>query len=87
MTYAEFEPRLLVALVDAADLDSRGRCEAFAVAETILPRVAEKWVRDAVGSLQQQGCLGNVIRPLGESSISLDISGEGRKAAERLRAQ
>jgi hypothetical protein len=87
LTYSEFEVRLLLALVDAADATDRGQCEAFQVAQTILPQVKDQWVRDAAQSYEQKGYLGPAIsRPL-DGRIILTISGEARKAAEALNAQ
>ena len=86
MTYRDFEIRLLMALVDSADASERGQCEAFDVAETVLPRVKDQWVSDAVRSYEQRGYIGLISRPL-EGRIVLTISGEGRKAAESLKAQ
>jgi hypothetical protein len=86
MDYREFEIRLLVALVDAADVTERGQCEAFRVAQAVLPQVKEQWVRDAVDSYEKQGYLGLVSRPL-DGQIILMISGEARKATESLKAQ
>ena len=51
MTYSDFEIRLLMALVDSADASERGQCEAFDVAESVLPQVKDQWVSDAVQSL------------------------------------
>jgi hypothetical protein len=86
MTYSDFEIRLLMALVDSADASERGQCEAFDVAETVLPQVKDQWVSDAVRSYKQRGYIGLISRPL-ERRIVLTISGEGRKAAESLKAQ
>ena len=86
MTYSNFEIRLLMALVDSADASERGQCEAFEVAETVLPQVKDQWVSDAVRSYEQGGYIGLISRPL-ERRIVLTISGEGRKAAESLKAQ
>jgi hypothetical protein len=88
MTYSEFEIRLLLALVDAADATERGQCEAFQVAQTVLPQVKEQWVRDAVRSYEQKGYLGPTMsRQLGGGKIILTISGEARKITENLKAQ
>jgi hypothetical protein len=87
MTYGEFENRLFVALVDATDAKQRGQCEALQVAETVLPGASEQWVRDAVQVYDQRGYLGPAISRGLDGTIRLMISGEGRKAAERLRAQ
>jgi hypothetical protein len=86
MTYSNFEIRLLMALVDSADASERGQCEAFEVAETVLPQVKDQWVSDAVRSYEQGGYIVLISRPL-ERRIVLTISGEGRKAAESLKAQ
>jgi len=86
MTYSDFERRLLMALVDAADASERGQCEALDVAETVLPQVKDQWVSDAVRSYEQRGYIGPISRPL-DGRIFLMISGEGRKAAESLKAQ
>jgi hypothetical protein len=86
MTYSDFEIRLLMALVDSADASERGQCEAFDVAETVLPQANDQWVSDAVRSYEQRGYIGPISRPL-ERRIVLMISGEGRKAAENLKAQ
>jgi hypothetical protein len=86
MTYSDFEIRLLMALVDSADASERGQCEAFDVAETVLPQVKDQWVSGAVRSYEQRGYIGLISRPL-ERRIVLTISGEGRKAAESLKAQ
>jgi hypothetical protein len=86
MTYSDFEIRLLMAIVDSADASERGQCEAFDVAETVLPQVKDQWVSDAVRSYEQRGYIGLISRPL-ERRIVLTISGEGRKAAESLKAQ
>ncbi len=86
MTYSEFEVRLLLALVDAADATERGQCNALQVAKTVLPQVQDQWVRDAVRNYEQKGCLGLISRSV-EGGINLTISGEARKAAESLRAQ
>ena len=87
MTYSEFDVRLLLALVDAADATEGGQCEAFQVAETVLPQVKDQWVRDAVRGYEQHGYLGPAVsRPL-DRRIILTISGEARKAAESLRAR
>ena len=87
MTYSEFEIRLLLALVDAADATDHGQCEAFEVAQTVLPQAKEQWVRNAVQSYEQQHYLGPAIsRPL-DGRIILTISGDARKATESLKAQ
>ena len=86
ITYREFEMRLLLALVDAADATERGQCEAFQVAQTVVPQVKEQWVRDAVQSYERQGYLGPVSRPL-DGRIIVMISGEARKATESLKEQ
>jgi hypothetical protein len=85
MTYSEFENWFLVALVDAADSTERGQCEAGPVAETVLPEVSEKWVSDAVRTFEERQYLGAVVRPQA-GRILLMISGEGRKAADSLKA-
>jgi hypothetical protein len=88
MTYTEFEMQFLVALVDAADSTERGQCEAFSVAETVLPGVDERWVRDAVNRFDQEKYFDPVIKELGpEGKILMMISGEGRKAADRVKAE
>jgi hypothetical protein len=89
MTYGEFEIRFLLALVDAADAAELGQCEAFQIAEIVLPQVNEQWVRDAVRGYEQRKYLGHVVRSLGAdaSTITLMIAGEGRKAAEAVKAQ
>jgi hypothetical protein len=87
MTYSEFENRLLIGLVDATGATQRGQCEARQVAETVLPGAREQWVGDAVQVYDQQGYLGPAISRGLDGTIRLMISGEGRKAAERLRAQ
>jgi hypothetical protein len=86
MTYSEFEERLLVALVDAADATERGQVGAHGVAETVLPGAREQWVQDAVRAYEVHGYLGPVSRGL-DGSINLMISGDGRRAADRLRGQ
>ena len=55
MTYSDFEILLLMALFDSADASERGQCEAFDVAETVLPQVKDQWVSDAVRSLVRIG--------------------------------
>jgi hypothetical protein len=77
---------LLLALVDAADSTERGSCEAGSVAETVLSDVSEKWVSDAVRTFEERKYLGLVVRPQA-GGIVLMISGDGRKAADSLRAQ
>lgn len=84
-TYSEFEIRLLPALVEAAEPSGRGQCEALEVAETVSPGVKEQWMRDAVGSYEQEGYLGVVSRPL-DGTIGLTVSGKGGKEAERRKA-
>jgi hypothetical protein len=66
-------------------LTEGGRCGASEVAETALPQVKAEWVSDAVRGYEQQKYVGPVIRPL-EGGIILMISGEGREAADSLRA-
>ena len=63
MTYSNFEIRLLMALVDSADASERGQCEAFEVAETVLPQVKDQWVTDAVRYYEQRGYIGPISRP------------------------
>jgi hypothetical protein len=87
MTYHAFENLLLLALLDAADASDHGLCEAFRAAGTVLPQVKDQWVRDAVRSYEQRNYLRIIFRPLEERLIHLQISGEARKAAERLRAE
>jgi hypothetical protein len=87
MTYHEFETRFLPVLVDAADSTERGRCEAFSLARTFWPQVKEQWVRDAVRSYEQRGYLGpHITRSISPVELIVTISGEGRKAAESLKA-
>jgi DNA-binding MarR family transcriptional regulator len=87
MSYSDFEIRLLIALVDSADASERGQCEAFDVAETVLPQVNDQWVSDAVRSYEQRGYIGLISRPLERRLVFLTISSESRKAAESLKAQ
>ena len=87
MTYSDFEKRLFIALVDTADATQRGQCEALHVAETLLPGVKGQWVGDAVRGYEQLGYLGPAISRGLNGTTGLMISGEGRKAAESLRAE
>jgi len=86
MTYSEFETRLFLALVDASDATERGQCEAFEVAKTVWSQAPDQWVRDAVMIYEQKGYTGLISRPV-EGGISLTVSGNGRSAADNLRAQ
>lgn len=86
MSYSDFENRLLLAFAAAAADGSH--IDAFTVAETVgsvvEPEVNEQLVRDAVRSFEQQGYFHSVVRGQ-RGSISMMITAEGRKAAERLK--
>jgi hypothetical protein len=62
----------------------RGRCEASAAVETVLPRFGKDWMRDAVRSHDQHGYFAPVVPPR-EGGILVMISGAGHGAAESLR--
>jgi hypothetical protein len=89
MTYSQFEDELLVASVQTADAaiaanpNSHGQVDASTVAESVLPGVSERWVRDAVKSFESNGWVYNVVVPLSGGVVFM-VTGPGRRKAESL---
>jgi hypothetical protein len=88
MSYSEFQDRLLVALMRAAnakskaDPNSLGIVDAFEVATDAGLPEQEQWSSDAVQTFETKGWVG-AVRDL-SGGIRLMITGEGREQAERM---
>jgi hypothetical protein len=85
MIYSEFEDVFLLALVDGADANGRGQCDAFKVVRSVLPEVGDEWVYSAVDRYDQQGYVGLRHSAL-SGEIILTMSGNARRAADRVKA-
>jgi len=87
LDYSRFETDLLIALLKAADADQNGDAEAYAVAETVLPKVAEQWVISALQTYESQGAIYDVRRGATRRLTFLKIAGTGRRIVEAIEAE